>query len=137
MLLKSCAHCGVLIPYGKTYCTDCEPKMKARREEYLKKHKRSYDRQYDKTKRDPKYFKFYHSQAWRKTAAGYLAAHGYRCERCGAIAEQVHHRMPIQTPEGWDRRFDYDNLELLCISCHNKEHKRFYKRKDTGVGKKV
>lgn len=125
MLLKSCAHCGALIPYGRRYCATCEPIMQAKRAEYIAKRRAKYDKKYDVTRRDPKYYDFYHSPAWRALAAAYMAQRGYRCERCGKIAEQVHHRVPIKTPEGWARRLDDTNLELLCIACHNAEHKRF------------
>lgn len=128
MLLKSCAHCGALIPYGSAYCKTCEPIIQARRKEYQHERKKKYNKCYDE-RRCKKYVDFYHSRAWRRLAAQFMSDKRYRCERCGAIAENVHHKQPIQTDEGWERRFDYDNLELLCIRCHNMEHKRFYKRK--------
>ncbi|MCZ4359507.1 HNH endonuclease, partial [Enterococcus faecium] len=31
--------------------------------------------------------------------------------------------------EDWDKRLDYDTLESICQSCHNKEHKKAYNRK--------
>ncbi len=36
------------------------------------------------------------------------------CERCGAIAEDVHHR------DGYEDPYDLDGLEPLCHSCHGK-----------------
>ena len=47
----------------------------------------------------------------------------------GKFATQVHHKQAIQTPQGWDRRLDYNNLELLCTQCHNDRHNRFKKKK--------
>lgn len=127
MLLKSCNRCGDLIPYGSTYCTKCAPiveEMKeARRRETMKK----VNKRYNKT-RDPKFGRFYSSVEWRTLSAKYTQDKKYRCERCGQIATEVHHKKAIQTPEGWELRLDYNNLELLCLSCHNERHNRFGKK---------
>jgi 5-methylcytosine-specific restriction endonuclease McrA len=100
----------------------------AEREARIKESKRASDRRYNQ-KRDPKYLRFYNSLDWRTLSAKYMQDKQYRCEKCKAMASQVHHKKAIQTPEGWELRLDYDNLELLCTSCHNKEHNRFVKRK--------
>ena len=128
MILKSCANCGALILYGSTYCKDCEPIMQAKHEARRCEQRKKYNKKYDEH-RTKKYRDFYNQKAWRRLAAQYMADKHYRCERCGAIAENVHHKQPIQTPEGWARRFDYSNLELLCVSCHNLEHGRFLPKK--------
>lgn len=128
MLLKSCSRCGRLIPYGHTYCSECEPVVEAQREERRLEAKRRNDRIYDKN-RNPKFTKFYHSSDWRRLSMRYTQDRQFRCEQCGAIATQVHHKVPIQTPDGWERRLDYDNLELLCTRCHNERHERFKRRK--------
>ena len=111
MLLKSCGRCGKLIPYGLTYCSTCRPIVEAEREARRLESKRESDRRYNKT-RDPKYVRFYNSVQWRTLSAKYTQDKGYRCERCGKFATQVHHKQAIQTPQGWDRRLDYTNLEL-------------------------
>ena len=128
MLLKSCGRCGKLIPYGVTYCSGCRPIVEAEREARRLEYKRESDRRYNKT-RDPKYVRFYNSIAWRTLSAKYTQDKGYKCERCGKFATQVHHKQAIQTPQGWDRRLDYSNLELLCTQCHNDRHNRFKKKK--------
>ena len=128
MLLKSCGRCGKLIPYGLTYCSTCRPIVEAEREARRLESKRESDRRYNKT-RDPKYVRFYNSVEWRTLSAKYTQDKGYRCERCGKFATQVHHKQAIQTPQGWDRRLDYNNLELLCTQCHNDRHNRFKKKK--------
>lgn len=125
MLLKPCSRCGNLIPYGSAYCSKCKPIVEAEREESRLKS----NRKYNKTKRDPKYIRFYNSVEWRTLSAKYTQDKGYKCEACGSMATQVHHKQPIQTPQGWERRLDYDNLELLCTACHNARHDRFKKRK--------
>ena len=127
MLLKSCGRCGKLIPYGISYCSICRPIGEAEREARRLESKRESDRRYNKT-RDPKYVRFYNSIDWRTLSAKYTQDKGYKCERCGKFATQVHHKQAIQTPQGWDRRLDYTNLELLCTQCHNDRHNRFKKR---------
>ena len=128
MLLKSCNRCGNLMPYGVAYCSTCNPIVKAEREARLLESRRESNRRYNKT-RDPKYTRFYNSIEWRTLSAKYMQDVGYRCEKCKTMASQVHHIKAIQTPDGWELRLDYDNLELLCTACHNKEHNRFVKRK--------
>lgn len=127
MLIKACNRCGRLIPYGSPYCPDCkvivEAETEARREEYRRNSNRRYN-----SKRDPKYTRFYNSTDWRVLSAKYTQDKGYRCEVCNQIATEVHHVQPIQTAEGWDRRLDYDNLKLLCKTCHNEAHDRFKRR---------
>lgn len=127
MLLKSCGRCGNLIPYGATYCNTCKPIVEAEREARMRASKLESNKRYNKT-RDPKYVRFYNSTEWRTLSAKYTQDKGFRCEKCGAIATEVHHVKSIQTPEGWERRLDSDNLELLCKACHNERHERFKKR---------
>lgn len=127
MLLKSCNRCGNLIPYGSPYCEDCTPIVEAEREARLSEYRKESNKRYNKT-RDPKYLRFYNSVDWRTLSAKYSQDKGYRCEQCNGMATQVHHKKPIQTPEGWELRLDYGNLELLCTQCHNDRHDRFKRR---------
>lgn len=127
MLLKSCNRCGNLIPYGATYCNTCKPIVAAEREARMHEAKLESNRRYNKT-RDPKYVRFYNSIEWRTLSTKYTQDKGYRCEKCGAIATEVHHIKAIQTSEGWELRLDPENLELLCKVCHNERHERFKKR---------
>lgn len=124
MLLKACPRCGVLIQYGGTYCQGCrvvvEEEQAKRRQESIKRSNRKYNRT-----RDPKYTRFYNSKEWRVLSMTYTQDKAFRCEQCGQVASEVHHVVPIQTDDGWNRRLDYDNLELLCKSCHNDRHNRF------------
>ena len=129
MLVKMCNRCGTPIPYGKPYCNVCTPIVEAEREARRLEAKRKSNKQYNKT-RDPKYMKFYNGIEWRTLSMRYMQDKGYRCESCRDIGTEVHHIKPIQTPEGWDLRLDYNNLELLCKSCHNDRHNRFKKRKE-------
>lgn len=128
MLLKSCAKCGNLIPYGRTYCERCTPIEEEERAARLGVARKNYNRGYNK-RRDPKYGRFYHSREWRTLARKRIQDDGYKCLECGEFATEVDHIIPIQTPEGWDLRFDWSNLQSLCVNCHNKKHKRFQKKK--------
>lgn len=129
MLLKECPRCKKLIPYGHTYCEKCKPIVDAEIEEKKRKYNLKAQRKYNK-KRDPKYTRFYSSKEWRMLSARFAQENGYRCMLCGAIANEVHHKTYIQTEEGWTKRLDWNNLELLCVSCHNKRHNRFKGKDD-------
>ncbi len=124
MVLKDCARCKRLIPYGKKYCKGCEGIMAAQLDAPANESRQLYNRRYNE-KRDPKFTRFYHSAAWRTLSAVYMQKKQYKCEGCGKIASEVHHKIPIQTDEGWKLRLDENNLKLVCKRCHNKEHDRF------------
>ena len=74
---------------------------------------------------------FYNSKEWKKCREGYIKSVGGLCERCLAkgkyvLGEEVHHKIPL-TPENIDDpnvTLNWDNLELLCSSCHSIEHNR-------------
>jgi 5-methylcytosine-specific restriction endonuclease McrA len=127
MLLKACSRCGNLIPYGRAYCEACEEVVKQRRAERAQKASKESNRRYNRG-RDPRYQGFYNSKGWRTLSRKRIQVDGYRCVKCGAIATEVDHIIPIQTPEGWERRYDLGNLQSLCTRCHNAKHKRFTKR---------
>lgn len=67
---------------------------------------------------------FYKSRAWRKCRdAFFIAKHGL-CERCSGPGKIVHHKIWL-TPDNIndpDISLDWNNLELLCQTCHNREH---------------
>ena len=68
--------------------------------------------------------KFYKSKAWQDCReAFFIFRHGL-CERCGRPGKIVHHKIYL-TPENINDPYitlSFENLELLCSSCHNKEH---------------
>lgn len=126
MLMKKCPRCGQLMPYGPTYCTTCKPlaeaELEAQRAINAQKKEQAYNR-----KRNPKYLTFYRSKDWKRLSRAYLQAAGYKCQAhltadCSGLAVEVHHIKPIQTPEGWEQRLDWNNLEAVCTSCHNGRH---------------
>ena len=140
MAVHPCPRCGALVPVGVAYCDKCKPQAEAQAAEAIERRqafkKAKYNKQYNK-RRDPKYLTFYRSKGWRLLSRVYLQGRGYRCEAgldgCTRLAVEVHHKKPIQTDDGWDLRLDPDNLEAVCINCHNKRHERFKKQTENGV----
>lgn len=67
---------------------------------------------------------FYHSKEWRRVAAAYMSSKYYICERCGKPAQICHHKTWLNGSNVHDPdvALNMDNLEALCISCHNLEH---------------
>ena len=67
---------------------------------------------------------YYKSNSWKKTQAAYMISQHYICERCGNAAYLVHHRKYISPHNISDLAItlDWDNLEALCMECHNSEH---------------
>ncbi len=80
---------------------------------------------------------FYNSQRWRKCARAYAESKLYICERCHNKFTRrdgkrqryiVHHKTPLTPDNINDPRIAYgwDNLEFLCIECHNAVHSRHH-----------
>ena len=141
MALHPCPRCKILIPVGVQYCAACRPLADAQAQEAMERKRayklRRYAQQYN-ARRDPKYLAFYRSKDWRLLSRTYLQRAGYKCqaklEGCKGLAVEVHHIKPIQAPDGWDLRLDWDNLEAVCTACHNARHGgRWKKGKSDGV----
>lgn len=136
MLQKPCPRCGKMMDYGPAYCPACAPlaaaDAEAAKERRIEQKRKQYNRTYNK-KRDPKFSRFYKSKPWRLMSKAKLEDVNYKCEAglegCTRLACEVHHKKPIQTQEGWDERLEWDNLEAVCISCHNGRHPEKFKRK--------
>ncbi len=131
MIMKLCKRCNKLISYPRVYCTKCEAVVNKARAIQLNELNNNRGRGNSKGRayRDPKYRRFYKSKQWHDLSKSYMLKQHYKCEVCGAIASEVHHKEPIQTPSGWNKRLDYNNLKAVCVRCHNKEHNRFNSRK--------
>ena len=72
---------------------------------------------------------FYSSKAWQRCRAAYKKSQGGLCERCRARGlivpgEIVHHKRHITPDTISDPNvlLSWDNLELLCRTCHGDEH---------------
>ena len=140
MAMHPCPRCKRLIPVGVQYCDTCKPVAEAQAAEAMERKReykqRKYNRIYNK-RRDPKYLTFYRSREWKLLSRTKLQDCGYRCqaklEGCTGLAVEVHHIKPIQTEDGWDKRLEWDNLESLCINCHNARHQRWKPKEESGV----
>lgn len=130
MKMKLCARCQKVIEAPNRYCDSCKSKV----EKQIVERKQQTNSRYNKN-RDSKYTKFYNSKDWRTLSKTYLLKHNM-CEECEKearlqdkyniqISEEVHHREPIQTPTGWLRRFEWNNLIALCHYHHDVAHGRF------------
>ena len=72
--------------------------------------------------------KFYNSKQWEKCREAYKRSVFGLCERCGKPGEEVHHKVHL-TPDNINDPYialSFENLELLCSSCHSIEHNRKY-----------
>lgn len=135
MAMHPCPRCQSLIPVGVPYCETCKPIAEEQAREAIERrraYKRAkYNKQYNK-RRDPKYLEFYRSKGWRLLSRTKLQSCGYKCEAqlegCTRLAVEVHHVQPLKTPEGWEARLEWDNLQGVCISCHNKLDGKTFKR---------
>lgn len=86
--------------------------------------------------------KFYNSREWRAMREAIKCRDNYECQECKRngrvsidmnelnkndrkkIALVVDHIKPLEDyPE---LALDPDNLETLCVSCHNKKHGRYF-----------
>jgi len=69
---------------------------------------------------------FYDSATWRKCREAYITEQHGMCEQCTEPGLIVHHKI-LLTPENihdTNITLNFDNLELLCLTCHNKTHGR-------------
>ena len=74
--------------------------------------------------------KTYQHKLWKSMRAEKFAYNPV-CERCAAAGltvptEEVHHKVPIDVCP--DLAFDWENLESLCLECHNIRHKELNKK---------
>ena len=124
MRYKLCCRCKKIIQSSTSYCAACLSIVESERIEFKKQNAQRYNE-----KRDPKYKKFYNSKKWELLKNKKMTDAENICERCGRLATEVHHIIPIQTDEGWIQRLTYKNLEALCVGCHNFRHNRFQRKK--------
>lgn len=79
---------------------------------------------------------FYSSKLWEDTRDYIRKRDRYICQRCGALGEEVHHKVHL-SPENINDlniTINPDNLILLCHSCHMKEHGKFQAMEFDGDG---
>jgi predicted kinase len=71
---------------------------------------------------------FYNSITWKNCREAYFNQTYGLCELCESPGEEVHHKTFL-TPENISDSnisLNFDNLQLLCRSCHNAIHERAY-----------
>lgn len=68
--------------------------------------------------------RFYDSQVWKRTRLVYMDNVDWLCERCKDTAYILHHKEWIDSNnvDDLDVILNHDNLEAVCIQCHNEEH---------------
>lgn len=71
--------------------------------------------------------RFYHSQAWIDCSEAYRKQKFRICEKCGEPGNIVHHKILLNEFNINDPNItlNFDNLELLCKKCHDKEDGHF------------
>ena len=67
---------------------------------------------------------FYNSSRWLKCKEGFMQSKNYICERCGGLAYICHHKEHISPQNINDSNItlNWDNLQALCLDCHNAVH---------------
>ena len=84
----------------------------------------------DMFERSPEANLFYGSNRWKKCRKKYLSLHPIceRCQQLGIIskADHVHHKVYLDdaTYRNPEVSLNFDNLEALCMNCHQAEHHR-------------
>ena len=69
---------------------------------------------------------FYNSKEWRKTRDAYFNSQYGICELCQRPGGEVHHKTFLSPQNIYDpdTTLNWDNLQLLCRSCHNAIHEK-------------
>lgn len=117
--------CMKLIPYDQRYCSKHEyrkPIDLADKQERHQINKAIYHKRIT-SKHEGKYQRFYRSTEWKKLSHRWLMMHPLcvSCEARGIYrkGDLVDHIVELR--DDWTKRLDPDNLETMCISCHNKK----------------
>lgn len=75
---------------------------------------------------------FYNSKAWLECSRAYAVSAFYLCERCRKPGYITHHKIEL-TPENINDpsvTLNWDNLEYLCLDCHNRVNAQSVTRDD-------
>mgnify|MGYP001184534632 FL=1 len=86
---------------------------------------------------------FYTGKPWRDLSHTLKIQRGGKCERCGfTVVEKSdwvkligHHKIELTEANISDPNISLnpDNVEIVCIDCHNKSHRRFGHRKQVYI----
>ena len=94
--------CPALVEAGHSYCARHETK-----------YRRESDKAYDRGRQSPSKRGY---NAWWGRRREQILQQYPACSRCGGIAEEVHHVIPLR--DGGTN--SVENLEPLCASCHSR-----------------
>ena len=124
MIKRLCNYsgCNEIAVEHHIYCAKHLAESQKKHEEYLE------NKQKKKPFANAIRFNDYNNTEWRKLRKKILERDGYRCQCCGATAEEtgfaleVHH---IICPKGNKELFlDINNCVTLCHACHVRETQR-------------
>lgn len=131
--LRPCRQVGCpnLVRPPEKYC----PQHKwtdEQREQYRREQRRESDKEYNMFKRDRRSQEFYQSPEWSRIRTYVLERENHLCQECLkkqriARATHVDHIIPIS--KRWDLRFDPNNLQSLCPSCHSRKTNQEIRRR--------
>ncbi|AMP65638.1 HNH endonuclease [Campylobacter jejuni] len=108
MTIYKLCKCGKKIQTHLRTCEECD-----------KTFKKIANKRYDCFKRDKQSSDFYNSVAWRKLRNAFINKNPF-CAKCGKFAKIIDHIVPIK--QGGEKLSE-ENLQSLCIVCHNEKTK--------------
>lgn len=113
--LKPCPKIGCPNLTRERYCTEHTYERKEKVKQYNKQ-------------RDEKHVKFYNSRIWREARQQALVRDRFLCVHCKQEGRLTKAKIVDHIEElkhgGWDKRTDLDNLQSLCVPCHNTKTKK-------------
>lgn len=122
---RLCNHagCSTLVEYNQTYCDKHKQEAK----------QNLYDNYEHRKEIGGKYFWFYKTKQWQRLSRLHRI-NNPMCEQClknGIVrkADLVDHIIEIR--DDWEKRFDEDNLQSLCHSCHWQKTKEEQEKRKT------
>lgn len=102
-------NCKNLIPTTASYC-----------KEHTNDNYKQYERVRTSTQEGKEYKRFYDSKSWRTLRYQTLLNAGFICTDCKTNEATVGDHI-IDTRTDWSKRLDPDNIQALCMECHNKK----------------
>lgn len=110
-IMKRCNRpgCNKYIDITETYCNE--------HNDYKYK---QYERNRTSTVEGREYKRFYDSKDWRELRYQALLDAGFVCVMCGRNEATIGDHI-VPTKVRWDLRLDRDNVQAVCVSCHNKK----------------
>lgn len=132
MMYKTCPHCSIrLIPYEDKYCSECQEEVDKQRKDKYKKYK---SLRIDKKEQD-----FYCSKEWRQVRDQVLGRYKgldlyqYYINHKIVYVDIVHHIVELKDINGWERRFNIENLIPVGKGTHQFIHKELYIKDKKGT----